>query len=107
MMLILSPVSFQEKPNYSVPTNAVPLYTKLWSPASEALEAQLLAKVEITSQWSPLFNTGPEAFLPRSTTHFPYHNPGLPCAGVSRYCVLLPANVTPALPTAPEHLKQL
>lgn len=49
-MLILSPVSFQEKPNYSVPTNAVPLYTKLWSPASEALEAQLLAKVEITSQ---------------------------------------------------------
>lgn len=70
MLLLLSHVPFQGIQNYCVPTNTVPIFTLNWKWASNALETQLLAKVEITSKWSSLLNTGQEAFFPHKLPAF-------------------------------------
>lgn len=127
-MLFLSRVSFQEIRNYRVPANTVHLDAKwkvteccfrcsrntIFSQGRNYLQVKPSIKYRPRRFSHASFRAGgqdavrhPTLFVPQTCVCGGGGGGAAPTRGVPVFCVLLPVDVTPALPAAPAHLKQL
>lgn len=108
-MLFLSHTPFQEIQNYCVSTNTVHLYTTLKVTEFRCSRNTIFSQGRNYLQVKPSIKYWQRSIFPTpcSIPHVLHHKRGLPRAGVPRSRVLSPADVPPALPTAPAHLEQL